>query len=369
MDEIFGGAARHGYLSAVDARSGAVWAATGPVVPDVAGWRHLLAGLAAQGVACVGAVHDGGRAAGGGVAAVIPDAPRQRDVWHALHRCAQAQVRIDRLVAKAEAKWETAERYAAMVAAGGRPRYRPPTASAAVQAAAADAVAETAAALRWLTGELRRLLGVVVVEHGRLLDATTRRAEVATVLALLEELVPTAPAAARPDLTALHRHLAEASAGLVVFADALDPIQHDLAPILGMPGVALVGWAWERRAILGTGEAVLAQLPPSWRPAARVLLAAWEGTVRASSAAEGWHSLLRPHLAVHRSLSPPLLAVLAVWHNHRVFARGAHAGQSPLHRSGLTDAPTDWLAALGYAAPTVAPTPIRAPTPEARMAA
>ena len=61
-----------------------------------------------------------------------------------------------------------------------------------------------------------------------------------------------------------------------------------------------------------------------------------------------WHSIVRPHLAVHRRLSSGLLALLAVWHNHRVFARGVHKGVSPLHLSGMLDAPTDWLVALGY---------------------
>jgi hypothetical protein len=62
---------------------------------------------------------------------------------------------------------------------------------------------------------------------------------------------------------------------------------------------------------------------------------------------EGWHSILRPHLAVHRTLAPGLLAVLAVWHNHRVFTRGSHRGASPLQLSGM-EAPSDWLVALGY---------------------
>jgi len=68
--------------------------------------------------------------------------------------------------------------------------------------------------------------------------------------------------------------------------------------------------------------------------------------VRASSAVEHWHSVLRPHLAVHRTLPPGLLALLAVWHNHQLSPRGLHQGQSPLQRSGLPAAPTDWLIAL-----------------------
>ncbi len=98
-------------------------------------------------------------------------------------------------------------------------------------------------------------------------------------------------------------------------------------------------------------------LPEAWQQAARVLMATWDGAARASSAVEGWHSIVRPHLAVHRTLSAGLLALLAVWHNHRVFARGTHRGASPLQLSGMVEAPTDWLAALGYPAALDAPGP------------
>jgi hypothetical protein len=89
-----------------------------------------------------------------------------------------------------------------------------------------------------------------------------------------------------------------------------------------------------------------------------VLLASWDDAVRVSSAVERWHSILRPHLSVHRTLTSGLLALLAVWHNHRVFTRGVHKGKNPLHLSGMTEAPTDWLVALGYppTAETVPPT-------------
>lgn len=43
-----------------------------------------------------------------------------------------------------------------------------------------------------------------------------------------------------------------------------------------------------------------------------------------------------------------MLALIAVWHNHRVYTRGIHKGKNPLQLSGITDAPTDWLLALGY---------------------
>lgn len=68
----------------------------------------------------------------------------------------------------------------------------------------------------------------------------------------------------------------------------------------------------------------------------------------ASSAVENWHSVLRPYLAVHRTLSTGMVALLAVRHNHRIAERGLHRGQSPLMRSSMTEQSSDWLVALGY---------------------
>jgi hypothetical protein len=60
--------------------------------------------------------------------------------------------------------------------------------------------------------------------------------------------------------------------------------------------------------------------------------------------------------------------MIAVWHNHRVFTRGIYKGKSPLHVSGMTDAPTDWLLALGYP-PNEAFLPPPPPTAEMALAA
>jgi len=73
-------------------------------------------------------------------------------------------------------------------------------------------------------------------------------------------------------------------------------------------------------------------------------------------------------LAVHRSLSTGLLALLAVWHNHRIAQRGLHQGQSPLMRSGMTDVASDWLLALGYPPQGLALLPESAAQPELLLA-
>jgi hypothetical protein len=153
--------------------------------------------------------------------------------------------------------------------------------------------------------------------------------------------------------------------GLLVFAAALAPVEREVGSVLGADGLGLLGWAWMQRvALVLDDDTLVAALPAAWRPAGRLVLRAWARAVRTTSLAERWHSLLRAHLVVHRGLSPGLLALLAVWYNHRAVARGVHAGTSPLHRSGLVEAPTDWLTVLGYspAGGTLTPCPSR-PTP------
>jgi hypothetical protein len=222
----------------------------------------------------------------------------------------------------------------------------------------------------YLSGVLRQLLAVVVVTPVGLRDQRGREQEVSALLALLAELATDAPSAQRAEVVRLHRHLAGALPELLAWVGPLEAVQRDAAVILGPTGLALVGWAWQRRAILGpTTDDLVADFPRPWQTAARLVIGAWEQAPRASSAVEHWHSILRPHLAVHRTLSPGLLALLAVWHNHRVFTRGVHRGFSPLQLSGLAEAPTDWLLALGYPPPATLPAQHRGPvTPPAKAA-
>jgi len=363
LDEIYGNQRRGGYLSVVDTASGLVWAAAGPVAVDHESWTLVLWDLAERGVRWSRTVADGGGAIGRACRAVDPEGEHARDVWHVLHRCGQAQGRLDRRLSELRAQAPAVARQAARVAAGGRPRGSRPRADEAAHAAHLAAASAAAAALGYLGRQLRLLLGVVVLAHGRPLSAAERAAELAALAQLLAELAASAPAELRPELERLRRHLAEALPALTLFAPALDRSQRAATAALGAEAVALVAWAWQRRAILGpTSADLLAQLPASWRGAAARLLAAWDGAVRASSAAENWHSVLRPHLAVHRTPSPGLLALLAFRHNHRVATRGAHAGTSPLQRSGLPQASADWLTALGYPPASHALSP-RQPTP------
>jgi hypothetical protein len=349
LDELYGNDRRGAYLHVVDTASWAVWAAEGPVPVDTESWTLVLWLAQERGLRWHTTIGDGGAAIDAAVRAVDPTGQHRRDVWHVLHVCAQVQGRLDRRVTHLEAQTARVQRQAARIAAGQRPLGRNPRTDLVAHRTACAQARATADALRFLTTTLHHLLEVVVLTPTGLLDAAGREAELTALLALLDELAATAPPVQQAELARLHRHLTLARPGLLALAPPLDRVQQDATVVLGADGIALVAWAWQRRAILGPRrDDLVAQFPPVWQTAARVLMVAWETAVRASSAGENWHSILRPHLAVHRVLSPGLLALLVVWHNHRAFARGPHAGLSPLHLSGMTDAPADWLVALGY---------------------
>ncbi len=333
----------------VDTDSWAVWAAEGPVAVDADSWTLVLWLAQDRGLRWHATSSDGGKAIRAACQVVDPQGQHGRDVWHVLHTCAQVQGRLDRQLAQLQQRTATVERQAARVAAGLPPKGRQPKTDVAAHLAEVRQAQWTAEALHFLTQELHRLLEVVVLDRHGLMDAARRQAEVDTLLGLLADLRTSALPQARGELQRLHQQLTTAMAGLLAFVAPLERVQQEIANRLDAAQQTLVAWAWQRRAILGPQrEQLLMGLPVAWRGAARVLMVAWEGAVRASSAVENWHSILRPHLAVHRTLSAGRLALLAVWHNHRVFPRGAHAGFSPLQLSGMADAPTDWLAALGY---------------------
>ncbi|HEX5503036.1 MAG TPA: hypothetical protein VFW96_10460 [Thermomicrobiales bacterium] len=359
LDELYGNNRHGAYLHVVDVGSGAVWWAEGPLPVDGETWALVLWEAEARGLRWAEAVTDGAGGMAQACAIVAPQVAVQRDVWHVLQRCAQVQGRLDREVAAQQARQAAVERQAARVAAGAAPLGRNPQTDAQARAAEVALARRAAADVRFLTQELRRLLEVVVLDARGLLTLAQRQAELEATLALLAEVAAAAPAAGQREVQRLHKHLTQALPGLLVFAARLARVERDWQAVLPPAQQALLAWAWQRRAALGVASAALSTwLPEAYRQAAQVLLHAWDTAVRVSSAVERWHSLLRPHLAVHRTLSSGLLALLAVWHNHRVFPRGDHQGQSPLHLSGLAEAPTDWLTALGYPPGAPAPPPL-----------
>lgn len=349
LDEIYANDRRGAYLNVVDVHSGAVWASEGPLPVDTESWMLVLWELQARGLRWERVVLDGGGAMHSACTSLTPTIPLQGDIWHELHSYGHVLSRLERVVTHLHQRSPAVARQAARVAAGKRPLGRKPKSDVATHAHEIAQAQRVAEGVRYLGEELRVLLAAVVVYDQRLLTLAEREAELEVLLRLLAELAQNAPVAQRHHIEQLHSHLVKRLPLLLTFGAPLDQVQHDLRWVLGPERQALLGWAWLRRRTLGwTSAEIVAAVPAEWRGAARVLLASWDDAVRVSSAVERYHSILRPHLTVHRTLNTGMLALIAVWHNHRVFTRGIHKGYNPLHLSGMSDAETDWLVALGY---------------------
>ncbi len=320
LDEIYANDRRGAYLNVVDVHSGAVWASEGPLAVDTESWILVRWELQARGLRWERVVLDGGAPMLAACRTVTPTMIVQSDTWHVTHTCAQVLARLQRVVTQLKARRPAAERRAARIAAGQRPRGRTPNAGGEDHAQALATARRVADGVAYLTNELRNLLAVVVYDARGVLDARQRQTELEAVLALLAEVADTAPSPPQAMLQRLHASLLERLPQLLTFVAHVDQVQRDLRAVLPPNQQAVLAWAWRhRRTLRRSSTDILAAILCDWRPAARVLLAAWDDAVHVSSAVEYYHSIMRPHLAVHRTLSTGMLALLAVWHNHRIF--------------------------------------------------
>jgi hypothetical protein len=353
LDEQYSSKRGEAYLTIVDVHSSQVWATLPAVGVDGESWTLALWYLHDQGVVVRGTVSDGGRAIADALRTTKAISTHQRDVWHVLHLAAQVQARLQRMVQEEEERGRLIERHEQQRASTGKKALgRPAKTTASQQEQLLSQLHRVLDGVAYLFAQLRQLLEIVVLSQEsqpRLLSAASRRGEVETVLDLLEEVVQSAPAAVRKEVQRVSQQVRLALPALLYFAQEMEGCQQEAIAQLGEQAVGLIGWAWQRRAILGKQpKHLLEAMNPAWGEQAARLLAVWSRAVRASSAVENWHSLVRPHLAVHRVLSAGLLALLAVWHNHRVAPRGVHVGLSPMLRSGQIKKGKDWLVALGY---------------------
>lgn len=349
LDEIYATDRCGAYLNVVDVHSGAVWASEGPLAVDTESWTLVLWSLHDRRLRWDRVVMDGGAAMRAACRDVTPDLVVQGDQWHLLRACTATQGRVDRHLREMERQTVVVARQAARCALGQRPRGRSPKSDVDAHAHALAVMRGRSAAIQYLLWELHRLLDVVVIDRRGVLDAAQRQEDLDSLVELLAEVARDTPAPQQALVEQMHRTVRDGLDGALTFVPQVAQVQEDLRTQLPMARQALLGWAWLRRRVLGwRSHDILTGIPEAWRTAARVLLETWDKAVRVSTAVERWHSILRPHLTVHRRLTSGMLALIAVWHNHRVFTRGAHKGQSPLHLSGMVDAPSDWLVALGY---------------------
>ncbi len=354
IDEQYSNQRAEAYLNIVDVQTSFVYASSPPVAVDGESWDLMLLQMKDNGLKWRVIVSDGGKAIGRAVREIAPDALHQRDVWHVLHEGEKAQEKIGRAVKALHQRTPAVERNAKRVEAGKKPLGRNPQTDVQAHASDVQHMEYIATSLRYLCTELQQLLEIVVLTDHGILTRKVWSEEIHALLELLDDLYEVTPAPLNKHVKKLLRHVSLALPSLLAFCPDLDAVQQETIAQLGQEACHLIGWAWLRRAILGPQTAKLAaDFAPAWQPVVAKLFGAWDQAVRSSSTVENWHSVLRPFIAVHRCLSADMLAILAVWHNHRLASHGLHKGLSPLIRSGWAKESTDWLAALGYSSACV----------------
>ena len=354
LDEQYSSQRGKAYLNVIDVHRGQVWATVPPVAVDGESWTLVWWYLQEQGLKSDCTVSDGGSAIHEALSQVHCLGSHQRDVWHVFQLASQVQGRLDRALKQIAERLPVIQRQAHRVALGQKARGRAPKANVTEHQALIARMSYVTDGVRYLLQELHTLLEVVVLSthpQASVLTSQARHAEIETVLVLLDELEMQVSPALQKEIQTLSKHLRLALAPVLLFARKLDAVQQLAGEQLGPQAVHLLAWAWQRRAVLDlTTTALVESVEPAWQGVAQTLFSAWDLAVRASSAVENWHSIVRPHLAVHRTLSAGMLALLAVWHNHRIAPRGPHTGLSPLQRTDSLQPNSDWLGALGYSA-------------------
>ena len=336
IDEQYSNRRAEAYLNIVDAHTSFVYASSPPVAVDGESWKLMLWQMKDHGLQFRVIVSDGGKAIGRAVREIAPDAIHQRDVWHVLHEWQKVQERIDRAVKALHQRTPAVERNAKRVEAGKKPLGRNPQTDVQAHASDVQHMEYVATSLRYLCTELQQLLEIVVLTDHGILTSQKRSEEIHALLELLAELYEGTPSPMDKHVKKLLRHVSLALPGLLAFCPDLDAVEPEAIAQLGQEACHLIGWAWLHRVILGPRtEKLVADFATNWQPVVAKLFGAWDQAVRSSSAVENWHSVLRPFIAAHRCLSADMLAILAVWHNHRPATRWLAQRREPSHTQRL----------------------------------
>jgi hypothetical protein len=210
---------------------------------------------------------------------------------------------------------EVMRQQAADTAQGKRRRGRRPKSTWSEQKALLTRVTTVTEGVRSLCQELHTVLEVVVPHANCVLSSSQRQGEIEAVLELLDELASLAFPALQAQIQTLSKQIRLALSHPLLFARRLDAVQEQAVQALGPEAVALLAWAWLRRAHPGKRSPRSFWLPgiTQCAPGAR------------SSIGRAWSGLM----AVHRTLSAGFFSLLAVWHHHQVAPRGLHPGLSP----------------------------------------
>jgi len=338
VDEIFCGG--NPCLTVVDGKSFTVLNISAAEARDETTWGLKFLELLEQGVVFHDVAADGALGIKAGMKAAELSVPLRPDLFHLMQDATKISRRLERVAYKAMATtisaWNALDDRTNPKPKRGRPRLSKLSLE---EAEAQETVAiDTFDNWRWLLKQLRQELEPIT-PVGQIASTAAIREMVQVITDLMQQLN-------RDDIaefaTSVTDKLDLLLAPICSLEKTLAPLRIDLnaeteSTIIG-------GWLQREEHQLSIQEL----FPPFLHPLAQAFWDALARFHRSSSLAESFHSWLRPHLELHRSLPDWLASLLQLfWNNHR-FQRGKWAGHTPLELA--FDAPVlplsdiiDWL--------------------------
>jgi hypothetical protein len=318
-------------------------------------WAEVLRSAQGQGLDLDLVVKDAAQGIAAGVRLVFPECEQRDDCFHAKYEVGKVQRLLEQRAFGAIAREEEALHRLAAVKAKGETSRKWNTKLWWAQATCADAIAmhdsfEKAAK------QADEAMEFFDLKAGRLRSADEAEKMLRQAAQQMLDL---------DDYRARKagRYLMNRTPGLILASRDLEQDLRGLATTFGDEPVALAccmvrvlrsldqqRHRWQRSLHERLLLAAFAQLRRKLPDRADALLNAVEHFVRsrhrASSAIEGLNSAIRPHLYLHRGVTPGFLELLRAYFNLRTRRSGPYKGMSPYER--LTGEPvTDWLTMIG----------------------
>lgn len=338
VDEIFCGGKP--CLTVVDGESFMVLNISAADARDETTWGLTFLKLVEQGVLFHDIAADGALGIQAGMKVAELGVPLRPDLFHLMQEATKISQRLERLAYQAMTTticaWNALDDLTNPRPKRGRPRQSKllPEEAEAQEIVAIDIFDNW----NWLLAQLRQALEPIT-PAGQIASTSAIQETVQIIVALMQQLN-------RYDIgefaASVNKKLDLLLAPICALEESLESLRIDLDA--ETESAIIRGWRQRDQHQL----AIQQLFPPSLHNLAQAFWDALARFHRSSSLAESFHSWLRPHLDLHRSLPDWLAPLLQLfWNNHR-FQRGKRAGRTPLEIA--SDAPLlplsdviDWL--------------------------
>lgn len=354
LDEMFSQGAP--VLAGVDLDSGFLLGLRLSERRDGASWAAYLREHQAQGLSLQVVVKDAARGISAGVKEVFPQAEQRDDCFHALYAMNKVRRRLEQAAYKAISAEYEADAVYSKISCEERLKRDKAHRQWVWLRRESRRIVERLDRYEAAMHQVREAMEVVSLSDGQFIGPDTVAARIETAADDMAALDSRAAKSVARYLRGRAPGLALALSALQPQLDALPYERHDCA-------LGCVIWRLikrlnksptsaqrytDRRHLVGVYAQLIERLGQTQADALLTTLRTMlSGHHRASSAIEGFNAALRPHLYLHKGVTPGFLALFQAYFNLHVRRWGRHKGTSA-YEVLRTQRVEDWLTLIGF---------------------